>query len=92
MKYIEYDGKTQNISELSRMYGLSNRLIRDRISLGWSIDKALKTPLKKYTKKCKNGHEYIASNLRFDKFGARICRECNRLKSLAFHHRKKLRN
>jgi hypothetical protein len=41
---IEYKGKTQCISHWAKEYGLSNALLRLRLSKGWTMEDALTTP------------------------------------------------
>lgn len=52
--YLTYNGVTKTISEWARTIGVSDSVIRQRISkLGWSTEKALSTPiLKSYKKRC----------------------------------------
>jgi hypothetical protein len=40
------DGYTDTISRLARKYGIGAKNVRRRISLGWDIERALKTPVK----------------------------------------------
>jgi len=47
-RYITYNGKTKTFAEWGQEIGGSATLIRDRIDkLGWSIEKALTTPVKR---------------------------------------------
>ncbi len=41
---IEYDGKVQTVSQWSAETGIKSSTIRRRLSLGWTIEKTLKTP------------------------------------------------
>jgi len=41
---IEYAGKTQCISHWAKEYGISNSLLRLRLSKGWTMESALMTP------------------------------------------------
>ena len=44
---ITYNGETKTISEWAREIGGSHTIVRDRIDrLGWSVEKALTTPVK----------------------------------------------
>jgi len=44
-RFIEYDGKTMTMKQLANEYNIGYYLLRDRISvLGWSVDRAIKTP------------------------------------------------
>ena len=45
--YITYNGETRTITEWARMYGLSENGLVHRIQRGWSVERALKTPMKK---------------------------------------------
>ena len=48
-------------------------------TLGWSIDKALKTPVKKQSSiKCKNGHMWVNGTYTFDNRGLKYCLICSR--------------
>ena len=50
--YLTFDGKTQSIAEWARELGVSDSVIRQRLSkLGWSVEKTLTTPLLRYYKK-----------------------------------------
>lgn len=42
---IEHDGQIYTVTELERMYGLSKGTISRRLKDGWSLDKALNTPM-----------------------------------------------
>lgn len=43
-KKIEHNGKTQSLIAWSRETGLKESTLRERLKLGWPIDKALTTP------------------------------------------------
>ena len=52
-KFIEYNGKKKSISEWARIIGISRDSLAKRLHMGWSIDKALSTPIdKRYSRKC----------------------------------------
>lgn len=43
-----YKGKTQNIAQWAKEYGVPDSMLRERlVILGWSIEKALETPSRK---------------------------------------------
>lgn len=42
---LTYKGKTQTIGEWSRETGIEHHVIRKRISLGWDVEKILKSPI-----------------------------------------------
>jgi len=42
---LEYEGRTQTIAEWSREVGIKQHTIVRRLNLGWSVEKALKTPV-----------------------------------------------
>jgi len=46
-----YDGKTQCLTAWAEDIGIDRRTIKKRLKLGWSIEKALTTPVKKRRKK-----------------------------------------
>lgn len=50
-KLYVFGGKSQNLSEWSREYGISLSLLRLRIDKGWDIEKALKTPKGHFVRK-----------------------------------------
>lgn len=53
VKFIEYNGKRKSISEWARIIGISRDSLSKRLNTGWSIDKALSTPIdKRYSRKC----------------------------------------
>lgn len=43
-RMIEYNGESKYLNAWAREYGLSRVLLRDRLKMGWGMDKALKTP------------------------------------------------
>ena len=48
-KYIEFNGETNTIPGWARKIGIDPHSLRDRLSAGWSLEKALTTPaVKKY--------------------------------------------
>lgn len=50
-KLYTFEGRSQNLSEWSREYGISLSLLRLRIDKGWDIEKALKTPKGHFVRK-----------------------------------------
>jgi hypothetical protein len=44
---IEYEGKILTVSQMSREYNMKPYIVQKRISSGWSIEKALLTPITK---------------------------------------------
>ena len=42
----EYEGCRRSVAELSTMSGISPEVIRRRIKSGWSVEKAISTPVK----------------------------------------------
>ena len=51
--YVEYAGEKRTIAAWARIHGLSDSLLRYRLRVGWSLDKAMK-PAKKYRKSQEN--------------------------------------
>ncbi len=47
---VTYNGKTQCIAAWAEEYGINDGTLRSRLRLGWSIEKALTTPVKKRRK------------------------------------------
>lgn len=45
--YVEYNGKTQTISQWAEEYGLQYFQLQSRLKYGWSFEKALTTPIDK---------------------------------------------
>lgn len=43
-------GVTDTLTNLCRLYGISERAVRTRLKIGWSIEKALKTPIRPHKK------------------------------------------
>lgn len=66
--YLTFKGKTQSIAEWARELGVSDSVIRQRLSkLGWSVEKTLSTPLlRDFKKRCttykKNNCYFIGEN------------------------------
>ena len=53
-KLIEYNGKTQSVTEWAEELGMKRHLIFNRIKNGWSIEEALTGNRIKKSKSCKN--------------------------------------
>jgi hypothetical protein len=49
--FLTYDGRTQRASAWAKEAGMSLDNLRARIGLGWSVEKAIKTPVREYKKK-----------------------------------------
>jgi len=45
---IEFDGETKNIGQWASEIGLDANPLKGRLKRGWSIERALTTPAKKY--------------------------------------------
>jgi hypothetical protein len=50
--FIEYDGVVKTKPEWSRSLGGSDNLVLSRLQRGWSIEKALTTPLRREKRSC----------------------------------------
>ena len=50
-KRIRYMGRIANMSELSKQFGIARTTIYTRLECGWSIEKALTTPVKERVKR-----------------------------------------
>lgn len=46
--WIEFDGKKKILSDWAREYGLAPKVLHGRISLGWSMERALTEPVGQY--------------------------------------------
>jgi hypothetical protein len=88
-KKLEVDGRRTALSELAESAGLSRKSVNARINAGWSVEDALNKPMRENMTHCRKGHEYTPENLRFDKVGAKVCKECSRLKTARYRERKK---
>lgn len=44
-KKIKYKGKYHTVAELAKQAGLDRRVVSDRLRNGWSVEKAVTTPL-----------------------------------------------
>lgn len=45
-RYLEYNGETMSLTETARKYNLKDYQLYKRLKLGWSLEKALTTPIK----------------------------------------------
>lgn len=50
-RLLEFNGETKTITEWSEKLGFSYKLIYNRLVEGWSIEKTLTVPMKKYKKR-----------------------------------------
>lgn len=48
---LYYQGKKITMAEISRMTGIGEKAVRNRIKNGWDIEKIIKTPARKTTRK-----------------------------------------
>ena len=56
VRFITYKGKTRSVEYWAKLYGLHPDTVRSRLDSGWTIDKALNTPVKDEGKK-KDDHK-----------------------------------
>ena len=47
-KLLSYKGKIQTISQWAREIGMKEETLRTRLNLGWDVEKALTTPIRKH--------------------------------------------
>ena len=47
-KHLTYNGKTQTVSQWARELNMVDGTLRTRLNLGWSVEKALTTPIRKH--------------------------------------------
>jgi hypothetical protein len=52
-RLVEFGGQTLCVEEWAAKLGLTSKAIHHRLDRGWSIDKALTTPLQRRAKRCK---------------------------------------
>lgn len=50
VKTITYNGETRTFAEWAKIKGLSAHALKERLKRGWSVEKALNTPLKEQRK------------------------------------------
>lgn len=56
MNTYTYRGVTGTVSELARLNNIEPYTLNTRLALGWSIEKAIETPLMHRLKKCNCGN------------------------------------
>lgn len=47
---LEYKGESKTIEEWAALFGMKRTTLTQRLKLGWSVEKALETPIRKKTK------------------------------------------
>lgn len=52
---ITFNNKTQCLKDWSKDTGITYSVLRDRLAAGWSVERALRTPVRKLTRKVTNG-------------------------------------
>lgn len=52
-RYIEMDGRRQTLAQWLREFNVKSTVFHDRTSRGWTVERAIKTPLRKLRKKSK---------------------------------------
>lgn len=48
---IEYDGRQQTLSQWARETGVPETTLSERFKMGWTPEKALTTPVRRYRRK-----------------------------------------
>lgn len=48
---LKYKGETKTVTQWAKIMGLSRETLKDRINAGWTIEKALETPVRKINRK-----------------------------------------
>ena len=48
MRRIEFQGETLSIAQWARKYGLPEQTVYNRLDAGWSVERALTTPVRGY--------------------------------------------
>ena len=75
--YLEYKGKSHTIQEWANIMGLKVSVLGMRLrKYGWSVEKALTTPVTVRTSICKKGHLWNAPSVTINKLGYKICNLC----------------
>jgi len=46
-RYVEWRGETRKLVELAEEYGIDNNYVHGRLNQGWSLERALTTPVKR---------------------------------------------
>lgn len=49
-RVIDYKGQTMTLTEASEKYGIKMTTLKERLNLGWSVEKAIETPIRLRTK------------------------------------------
>lgn len=44
--YLEYDGRKQIVSDWAREFGIDHYVLRSRLKAGWSMARAVSTPIR----------------------------------------------
>jgi len=50
-RFLEVAGQTKSLAEWARAYGISDRVVRARLRLGWPVDRALGEPVNTRTRR-----------------------------------------
>lgn len=90
-RLIEINGQAKCMTEWADIFGVTRELVRDRISRGWSIVRALTEPTARERLACAAGHLRTPENLYVSPGGKRGCRACMRLASARYKARKTAR-
>jgi hypothetical protein len=61
-RLLEFNGKSQSLAQWAREIGISRDTLGKRLESGWSVEKALTTPLKAERTHCDRGHPYPSSS------------------------------
>ena len=78
---LAYQGQECTLRELSLISGLEYRILYERIrKRGWSVEKAVITPLKQDLTTCKRGHLMEGANVYCPPKGGRECRACHKIR------------
>ena len=60
-KWVEYQGERVKLAVLARRLGIPNDILKGRLRVGWSIDRAVTEPIRKVAKR---GHDRSVSSPR----------------------------
>ena len=67
--YICYNGENMLVTKVAEINGINKRVFSSRIASGWDIEKAIKTPIRTFSKKRKHIDGYLTRTEALEKYG-----------------------